>query len=98
MFSASLGKVRSNILKKIKIIIKYFSTRDVEQNFQLKLQFIYVWLNVIIRPIGIREPNYLFQLSGRGCSVHVQIYIFLLSCKCCLCIFHRGTVERLEGQ
>ena len=71
MFSASLGKVRSNILKKIKIIIKYFSTRDAEQNFQLKLQFIYVWLNVIIRPIGIREPNYLFQLSGRGYSVHI---------------------------
>lgn len=78
MFSASLGKVRSNILKKIKIIIKYFSTRDAEQNFQLKLQFIYVWLNVIIRPIGIREPNYLFQLSGRGCSVHIQIYIFFV--------------------
>ena len=98
MFSASLGKVRSNILKKMKIIIKYFSTRDAEQKFQLKLQFIYAWLNVIIRPIGIREPNYLFQLSGRGCSLYLQICIFLLSCKCCLCIFHRGTVEPLEAQ
>ena len=57
MFSTSLGKVRSNILKEMKIIIKYFSTRDAAQKFQLKLQFIYAWLNVIIRPIGIREPS-----------------------------------------